>query len=123
MGIYTDGVPEHRFVNLRVLLRHPRWFARIYAIPLLILSIGMALDGASTLDIVLKYGSEVELHPAMHYAIEVAGPALGVVLGSLAKMAFVLLVSSLKRSWMRWLPVLCGFLYIMAAVSNFFRWL
>ena len=109
--------------SLRLLFRRPGTFARIYRLPLAILLIGSILDTATTMKVMYRYGIDCELHPAMWLMAGIFGITVGVPLGTVARLGFVLVVAALRRSWTGWILLMCGVLYGLAAASNHFGWL
>ncbi len=109
--------------NLRVLTRRPLLFARKYRLPLAVLVLGSALDAATTIDFMLHYGPGEELHPAARVVADVFGVPVGVILGAVVRLAFVLVVAAVWRKWCAWMMVICGILYALAAASNHLGWM
>ncbi len=107
--------------NLPLLLRRPLLFARFYWWPLLFLLTGAILDGLTTYANVRDYGAAVEAHPIGRMAMETLGPAWGTSLGKGAQFLAAVFVASLLRFWCRWLLLLCGVIYAVAAYLNHFQ--
>lgn len=106
--------------NFWLLTRRPLVFARIYRWELLFLLVGATLDAVTTAITLSRYGVEAELHLAVRLMAHILGPVTGAVLGKIGQVVFVLLVASLWRPWCRVIILLCGGLYLLAAISNHF---
>ena len=106
--------------NLKLLVHHPLVFARFYRWSLLFLFIGAALDAITTAVLSYRFGPEGELHPVVRLMTYIFGPIGGAVIGKIGQVIFAIFVASLWRPWCRWILLLCGLLYLLAAVSNHF---
>jgi len=118
------GRPSRRWrpkANLHFVLRHPRLFLGIYRWPILVLLVGLIVDGITTYRFVGEFGPRSELHPAMWIVLEVLGRDVGIVVGSIGRLIAVIFVAGLFRKWRGRLLLICGILYCLAAVSNHFR--
>jgi hypothetical protein len=109
--------------NLRLIFRRPGTFVRFYRWPLGLLVVGSVLDTATTMSVMYRFGVDCEMHPAMWLMARLFGVTFGVPLGTVARLAFVLGIASLRRAWCGWILLLCGALYCLAAASNHFGWL
>ena len=106
--------------NLHFVLRRPGLFLGIYRWSILVLLIGLIADGTTTYRFVGEFGPRSELHPAMMIVLEVLGRNVGIVVGSVGRLAAVILVAGLFRKWRGRLMLICGILYCLAAVTNHF---
>ena len=59
-------------------------------------------------------------HLVQRWVSQLLGVGAGVPLAKLTQLAFVLLVAAWWRPWTPWLLALCGLLYAVAAVSNYY---
>ena len=109
--------------NLHILARRPLLFARKYWLSLAAVTLAAALDMITTIRMMNAYGPEIEMHAPMRIMAEVFGVDLGVVLGTLGRLAFVVLVAAIWRPACRAVMLLCAVLYTLAAMSNHFGWL
>ena len=114
-------IPRHS--ELPTLWQHPRKFLERYRYSLALLVVGAALDALTTYANVRQFGPHVETHPVQRLFFERLGPAVGVPLAKLLQFGFVIFVAAWWRPWTRWLLLVCGALYTLAAVSNHFQWL
>lgn len=106
--------------NLRILIRRPRVFLRCYRWPITLLLIGVLLDTVTTMRNLYLFGPEAEFHPAIRTAVEEYGVSLGVPVGSLVRVGFVVFAAALWRRTCGLLLTVCGLLYLAAAISNYF---
>jgi hypothetical protein len=111
-------VPRH--TDLPLLLRHPGQFARRYRWALLVLLLGATADMVTTLINLRRFGPGVEVHPAQRLVSEIVGVTAGVPVAKVIQLACVLAVAAWWRRWCQWLLLVCGVLYLLAAVSNHF---
>ena len=109
-----------RQTELPRLLRHPQEFARVYWLPLAILFAGAVADCATTYHNLVLFGPEVEAHVAQRWVSEVVGVRAGVPLAKMIQLGFVIAVAAWWRRWTPALLIICGLLYGVAAVSNFY---
>ena len=109
--------------NLRILAGRPEVFVRAYRWSLLMLVVGTTLDTMTTMSFMRRLGTSDELHPAMRMMAELFGIDAGVPLASLVRFGCVVFVAALWRRWCRWVLLLCGILYALAACSNHFDWM
>ena len=105
------------------LIYRPREFARVYWLALAILFIGALADAIKTYRDMRLYGLASETHIVQRWVSEIVGIGFGVPLAKLAQMGFVILVAAWWKPWTHWLLGLCGLLYGLAALSNYFLWL
>lgn len=111
---------SHIKTNLRILVRRPRIFVRRYRMPLTVLLIGVLLDTVTTMRNLYTFGPEAEFHPAIRTAVEEYGISLGVPVGSLVRIGFVIFAAALWRKTCGMLLYVCGVLYLLASISNYF---
>ena len=104
--------------NLWLLVHRPAAFARVYRRPLAIMLVGGALDAATTLAVLRRWGVSAELHPAMWLMGLVFGAEAGVPLAMVAKMAFAIFAAATFRRWCAWILVLFGLLSALGACYN-----
>ena len=109
--------------NLRILGRRPGLFARKYWPAITAVVIAAVLDMLSTINFMLVSGPQSELHPGMRAMAEMFGIVLGVVLGTLGRLIFVMVVAAVWRKACTAVMLVCAVLYFLAAMSNHFRWL
>ena len=109
--------------NLRILSRRPGVFARKYWLAMAAVVVAATLDMLSTISFMLESGPQSELHPAMRAMAEMFGIVLGVVLGTLGRLVFVIVVAAIWRRACGAVMLVCAMLYFLAAMSNHFRWL
>jgi len=109
--------------NLRVLGHRPARFAARYWLSLTALAVGAAMDMLSTIEFMLQAGPGLELHPAMRIMAEVFGVVPGVILGTMARLGFVVFVAAIWRRACAPVLWLCAVLYALAAMSNHFGWI
>lgn len=109
--------------ELPTLNHHPWLFVRTYRWALLLLLVGASLDAATTMNLMYAHGTSGEVHPAMRMMAELLGITMGVPIGTLVRMGFVVFVAALWRGWCGWILLACGILYCLAAASNHFYWL
>lgn len=107
--------------NLWLLVHRPGSFAGAYRWPLAIMLAGGALDGATTLAVLDRWGVSAELHPAMWMMGLVFGVRAGVPLAMVAKMAFAVFVAAMFRRWCAWILVLFGVLSALGACYNHYQ--
>lgn len=118
-------VPVHgwlpRDTAITLLVRHPVKFTTVYWWPLIILFLGATSDCFTTLKNIRTYGAAVEVHVVQRWVQQRLGAAAGVPIAKAVQLVFVLFIASWWRPWCRWILLLCGLLYMLAAVSN--HWL
>ncbi len=105
------------------MIRRPGVFVRKYLPSLACLLIGASLDTATTIVFMLQTSPSEEMHPVVRAAAEVFGVWVGMVLATVGRLMFVLLVAGLWRRWCNWVLGICALLYVLAAGSNHFGWL
>ena len=114
----------HRFLPrdsaLPLLLTQPLEFRNRYRWPLVVLLIGASCDLFTTLWNLREYGPGIELHVPQRMLSEWFGVEIGVPLAKAGQLIFVLLVAAWWRPWCKWVLMLCGSLYLLASVSNYF---
>jgi len=113
-------LPRH--TDLPLLAKRPLTFAHRYRWPLLLLLLGAVADAVTTYINLSwrQFNASVEVHPVQRMVFEVFGAALGVPLAKLIQLAFVLFVAAWWRPWCGWVLSVCGTLYLLAAISNYF---
>ena len=94
-----------------------------YRYSLAVMGVGAVLDAMTTYANVRQFGPHVETHPVQRVFFEMLGPAVGVPVAKLIQFGFVIFVAAWWRPWTRWLLLVCGGLYTLAAFSNHFQWL
>lgn len=109
--------------NLRILLRRPSTFLRIYRWPLRLLVAGATADTITTMAFMYHSGTESEMHPAMRMMAEELGIDWGVPLATVVRLVFVVFIAAFWRRWCGLILMLCGAFYCLAALSNHFTWL
>ena len=114
-------IPRHS--ELTTLRKQPSRFFLRYRYSLAVLVVGAVLDALTTYENVRQFGAHVETHPVQRLFFETLGPALGVPLAKAIQLGFVIFVAAWWRPWTRWLLLICGALYTLAAVSNHFQWI
>lgn len=112
-----------RDTSTPLLLTHPRAFAARYRWALVWLVLGASADVFTTLWNLRELGPGVEVHPPQRLLSEWLGVEAGVPLAKAVQLAFVVLVAAWWRPWCRPILLLCGTLYALAAMSNYWRWL
>jgi len=112
--------------NLRILVRRPLVFMRVYKWPLAILLIGSLLDAVTTYRNLRLSGPEAEVHPAWRIFTQIFGVTpVTVAIGKALQAGCAVFVGSLWRRWCGVLLTLAGILYTLGAISNYFhilRW-
>ncbi|HEY1686792.1 MAG TPA: hypothetical protein VGG19_18670 [Tepidisphaeraceae bacterium] len=106
-----------------LLLQNPREFVERYRWPLVILILGASADLFTTLWNLRTYGPGIEVHVVQRWVSQIVGVELGVPLAKFAQVGFVILVAAWWRPWCKWILILAGTLYALAAMSNYFLWL
>ena len=114
-------IPRHS--ELSTLGRQPVTFLSRYRYSLAVLVVGAVLDGLTTYANVRQFGPHVETHPVQRLFFQILGAAIGVPVAKAIQFAFVIFVAAWWRPWTRWMLMICGLLYAMAALSNHFYWL
>ena len=109
--------------NLRILSRRPGVFARKYWLAITAVVVAAVLDMLSTINFMSESGPQCELHPAMRAMAEMFGIVLGIVLGTLGRLVFVMVVSAIWRRTCTAVMLVCAVIYLLAAMCNHFRWL
>ncbi len=109
--------------NLRILAYRPILFIRAYRWPLLILLVGALFDTITTMNSMYSHGTKGELHPAIRAIVQQYGVTLGMPIGTIVRLGFVLFIAAIWRRWCSWVIFVCGFLYFLAALSNHYHWL
>jgi hypothetical protein len=107
--------------NLKLLVRRPIKLARFYWVSLVVLTVGCALDAITTMGFLRVYGGAAEVHPVAQYLFFMLPPEVGAPLAKLAQFVAAILVANVWRFWTRWLLLLAGVLYTLAAISNHFQ--
>ncbi len=106
--------------DLPLLLVHPLSFRTRYRWPLVILLLGASCDYFTTLWNLRTYGPDIELHVPQRMLSQLFGVEIGVPLAKIAQLFFVFLVAAWWRPWCKWILMLCGSLYLLASISNYF---
>jgi len=106
--------------ELSLLLGRPARFVAKYRWPLLVLWAGASADLWTTLRNIEAYSPGIEVHIPQRLLSQWFGIAIGVPLAKLVQLAFVLAVAAWWRPWCRWIMIVCGVLYLAAAISNQF---
>ena len=114
-------VPQE--TELKALACTPLLFATRYGWWLAILAVGAFFDALTTYQFLITLGPECEVHPVQRLFFHYLPPLLAVPLVKSMQVGFVLLVAAWWRPWCRWILLLCGVLYGLAALSNHFGWL
>lgn len=109
--------------ELHVLVRSPLIFADRYRWPLLILAVGAFFDALTTYRFLVVLGPDGEVHPVQRWFFLCLPPLLAVPVVKTMQVGFVLLVAAWWQPWCRWIMLLCGVLYGLAALSNHYGWL
>jgi hypothetical protein len=109
-----------RDTALPLLLNHPLAFRNRYRWALAWLMIGATCDLFTTLWNLREYGSEIEVHIVQRWLSDWLGVDVGVPLAKGIQLVFVLLVAAWWRPWCRWILGVCGTLYLVASISNYF---
>lgn len=116
-----------RRTELQVLARTPLVFAAHYRWSLMVLAVGAFFDALTTYQFLVTLGPDGEVHPVQRlfflYLLRYLSPLPVVSLVKSMQVGFVLLVAAWWQPWCRWLLLLCGVLYGLAALSNHFGWL
>jgi|SRR5665213_4472624 len=105
---------------LPMLAERPREFIKLYRWSLVVLVLGVAVDLFTTLWNIRLYGAGIEMHIVQRWMSQLLGVELGVPLAKFGQLACVVFVAAWWRPWCRWILLLCGLLYTLAAVSNYF---
>jgi len=98
-------------------------FARKYRWSLAAVTVAATLDMITTIRFMEAFGIESEIHPPVRMMAEVLGIGWGVALSMLGRLAFVILAAAIWRRTCRAVMLICTVLYILAALSNHYRWL
>jgi hypothetical protein len=106
-----------------VLIRNPRHFRNMYRWPLLILLVGAFLDALTTYEFLRTFGPSVEVHPVQRLVFCLLPPLPGILLAKAGQVATTIIVAAWWQPWCKWLMLLTGTLYTVAAASNHFIWL
>jgi len=109
--------------NLHLLMRRPGLLMRAYRLPLTILLVGATVDAVTTLVNLRRYGLEIEVHIVQRWVSQIFGVWIGVPLAKLIQLMFVVFVACWWRPWCGWIMGICGVLYGMASLNNWFLWL
>ena len=109
--------------NLRILGRRPGVFVRKYWPVLTAVVVAAVLDMLTTMEFMLETGPKSELHPGVRSMAEMFGVVLGLILGTLGRLVFVVVVAAIWRRACTVIMLVCAVLYVLAAMSNHFRWL
>lgn len=115
-----SGALLPRRTELPTLFHRPNVFRVRYRWPLVVLVIGASIDFFTTLYNIRAYGSETETHLVQRWFMEWFGLDWGFVLGKAIQVAFALLVAAWWQPWCAILLTLCGVLYTLAGISNYF---
>jgi hypothetical protein len=105
---------------LPMLAERPREFIETYRWFLVALVLGVSADLFTTLWNLRLYGAGIEMHIVQRWMSQLLGIELGVPLAKFAQLACVVFVAAWWRPWCRWILLLCGLLYSLAAISNYF---
>lgn len=109
--------------NLPILGRRPGVFARKYWLAITAVVVAAVLDMLSTIGFMFEYGSQSELHLPMRAMAEIFGIVRGLVLGTLGRLLFVMIVAAIWRRACAAIMLVCAVIYLLAAMCNHFRWL
>jgi hypothetical protein len=102
------------------IFQRPRTFVRTFRWPLVLLVLGASADLFTTLWNLRSYGPAIEVHFVQRWISQIVGVEIGVPLAKLGQCTFVILVAAWWRPWCRWILLICGCLYTLAALSNYF---
>lgn len=109
--------------DLYVLAREPLVFMARYRWSLLILAVGAFFDALTTYRFLVALGPDGEVHPVQRWFFLYLPPLLAVPVVKTVQVGFVLLLAAWWQPWCRWIMLLCGTLYGLAAISNHYGWL
>jgi hypothetical protein len=109
--------------HIALLVSHPLHFRDLYRWPLFILVLGAFLDGVTTYRFLQTIGPAAEVHPVQQLLFTWLPPLPGILLAKTAQVAVALVVAAWWQPWCRWIMLICGTLYGLAAVSNHMNWL
>jgi hypothetical protein len=82
------------------------------------LVLAAAADAVTTIAIMMREGTEAELHPAVRLVSSFLGPIAGPILGKLCQLAAAVLVTLCFRRYAKVILVVVTFLYAWAAWYN-----
>jgi hypothetical protein len=105
---------------LPLLLTRPLRFRDRYRWFLLWLLIGASCDLFTTLWNLRTYGPAIEVHIVQRWLSHGLGVDAGVPIAKAIQLMFVLLVAAWWRPWCKWILGICGTLYLLASISNYF---
>jgi hypothetical protein len=106
--------------ELPLLITHPLQFRNRYRWFLLWLLIGASCDLFTTLWNLRTYGPGIEVHVVQRWLSHWFGVDAGVPIAKVIQLVFVLLVAAWWRPWCKWILGICGTLYLLASISNYF---
>lgn len=109
--------------NLHILCRRPGVFARKYWLTIAAVVVAAVLDMLSTINFMSESGTQSEWHLGIRAMAEIFGIVPGLVLGTLGRLLFVMVVSAIWRRACRAVMLVCAVIYFLAAMCNHFRWL
>ena len=112
---------KRRKTNLRLIVRNPGLFVRAYWLGLAVLTAGAVLDGWTTFRNVAQWGIDTEAHAALWIWLKMFGPH-GIWLSIPARIGFVILVAIVWRPWCQFMMILCGLIYLVGAMGNYWLW-
>jgi hypothetical protein len=114
-------VPRKCLIGL--LVCDPLRFLKDYRWPLFILVLGAFLDGVSTYQFLSTVGPDGEVHPVQRLVFTYLPPMLGILFAKACQVIAAVFVAAWWQPWCKWLLLITGVLYILAAMSNYFHWL